>query len=98
MRKCYILHSPTWGMPFNIELLMANLTQVTSLPNRHIQKLLKLIKLQSVLNPHLGQAGAPYAKTVPSKTPVLGALPDPGDIFDRRVLHRIKFNQLLTWI
>ena len=28
-------------------------------------------------------AGAPYAKTVPSKTHPLGALPDPGDIFDR---------------
>ena len=32
----------------------------------------------------MGQAGAPYAKTVPSKTPVLGALPDPGDIYDRK--------------
>ena len=36
----------------------------------------------SALNPHLGQAGAPYAKTVPSKTHPLGALPDPGDLFD----------------
>ena len=40
--------------------------------------------LQSVLSPHLGQAGAPYAKTVPSKTHILGAQPDPGDIFDSR--------------
>ena len=40
-------------------------------------------KFNSVLSPHLGQAGAPYAKTVPSKTHPLGALPDPGDIFDR---------------
>ncbi|KAL8966247.1 MAG: hypothetical protein Q9183_003455, partial [Haloplaca sp. 2 TL-2023] len=40
-------------------------------------------KFNSVLHPHLGQAGAPYAKTVPSKTHPLGALPDPGDLFDR---------------
>lgn len=40
-------------------------------------------KFNSVLSPHLGQAGAPYAKTVPSKTHILGAQPDPGDIFDR---------------
>lgn len=40
-------------------------------------------KYNSVLSPHLGQAGAPYAKTVPSKTHPLGALPDPGDLFDR---------------
>lgn len=40
-------------------------------------------KFNSVLYPHLGQAGAPYAKTVPSKTHPLGALPDPGDLFDR---------------
>ncbi|KAI1112035.1 heme peroxidase [Nemania sp. NC0429] len=40
-------------------------------------------KFNSALNPHLGQAGAPYAKTVPSKAAPLGALPDPGDIFDR---------------
>jgi hypothetical protein len=40
-------------------------------------------KFNNVLNPHLGQAGAPYAKTVPSKTHPLGALPDPGDLFDR---------------
>ncbi|KAI1179312.1 heme peroxidase [Nemania sp. FL0916] len=40
-------------------------------------------KFNSALNPHLGQAGAPYAKTVPSKGAPLGALPDPGDIFDR---------------
>lgn len=50
----------------------------------HVQIDLISITLQSVLNPHLGQAGATYAKTVPSKTPVLGALPDPGDIFDSR--------------
>ncbi|KAI9723451.1 MAG: hypothetical protein M1828_004181 [Chrysothrix sp. TS-e1954] len=40
-------------------------------------------KFNSVLHPHLGQAGAPYAKTVPSITHSLGAMPDPGDIFDR---------------
>ena len=40
-------------------------------------------KFNNVLIPHLGQAGAPYAKTVPSKTHPLGALPDPGDLFDR---------------
>ncbi|KAG8527868.1 uncharacterized protein KY384_006784 [Bacidia gigantensis] len=40
-------------------------------------------KFNSALHPHLGQAGAPYAKTVPSKTHPLGALPDPEDIFDR---------------
>lgn len=40
-------------------------------------------KFNSVLHPHLGQAGAPYAKTVPSKAHPLGALPDPGDLFDR---------------
>lgn len=33
--------------------------------------------------PNLGQAGAPYARTVPSVTPALGALPDPGDLFDK---------------
>ncbi len=40
-------------------------------------------KFNNVLIPHLGQAGAPYAKTVPSTTHPLGALPDPGDLFDR---------------
>ncbi|KAK3989229.1 heme peroxidase-domain-containing protein [Cladorrhinum sp. PSN332] len=40
-------------------------------------------KFNSALNPHLGQSGAPYAKTVPSKTHPLGALPDPGDLFDK---------------
>ncbi|KAK1777626.1 heme peroxidase-domain-containing protein [Copromyces sp. CBS 386.78] len=40
-------------------------------------------KFNSAMNPHLGQAGAPYAKTVPAKTHPLGALPDPGDLFDR---------------
>jgi hypothetical protein len=40
-------------------------------------------KFNSALNPHLGQAGAPYSKTVPSKTAPLGALPDPSDIFDK---------------
>jgi hypothetical protein len=39
-------------------------------------------KFNSAMHPHLGQAGAPYAKTVPSKTHPLGALPDPGDLFD----------------
>ncbi|KAL9069626.1 MAG: hypothetical protein Q9161_005425 [Pseudevernia consocians] len=45
--------------------------------------ILNIAMFQSVLSPQLGQAGAPYAKTVPSKTHVLGAQPDPGDIFDR---------------
>jgi len=40
-------------------------------------------KFNNVMSPHLGQAGAPYAKSVPSKTHQLGALPDPGDLFDR---------------
>ncbi|KAF7536267.1 hypothetical protein G7054_g4653 [Neopestalotiopsis clavispora] len=40
-------------------------------------------KFNSAINPHLGQAGAPYAKTVPSKTAQLGALPDPSDLFDK---------------
>ncbi|KAF7560121.1 hypothetical protein G7046_g4030 [Stylonectria norvegica] len=40
-------------------------------------------KFNSAIHPHLGQAGAPYAKTVPSKTHPLGALPDAGDLFDR---------------
>ncbi|KAK7915329.1 hypothetical protein PG985_013032 [Apiospora marii] len=40
-------------------------------------------KFNSALHPHLGQAGAPYAKTVPSKTAPLGALPDPSDLFDK---------------
>jgi hypothetical protein len=40
-------------------------------------------KFNSAINPHLGQAGAPYAKTVPSKTAPLGALPDPADLFDK---------------
>ncbi|KAK0648984.1 heme peroxidase-domain-containing protein [Cercophora newfieldiana] len=40
-------------------------------------------KFNSALFPHLGQAGAPYAKTVPAVTHPLGALPDPGDLFDR---------------
>lgn len=47
-------------------------------------------KFNSVLHPHLGQAGAPYAKTVPSKTHPLGALPDPGDIFDRLMAREDK--------
>jgi hypothetical protein len=40
-------------------------------------------QFNNVMSPHLGQAGAPYAKSVPSKTHQLGALPDPGDLFDR---------------
>ncbi|EPS36543.1 hypothetical protein H072_9903 [Dactylellina haptotyla CBS 200.50] len=40
-------------------------------------------RFNSVLHPHLGQAGTPYAKTVPAKARLLGAQPDPGDIFDR---------------
>ena len=40
-------------------------------------------KYNSVLHPHLGAAGAPYARTVESKTHALGALPDPGDVYDK---------------
>ena len=40
-------------------------------------------KFNNILVPHLGQGGAPYAKTVTSKTHLLRAQPDPGDIFDR---------------
>lgn len=40
-------------------------------------------KFNSALHPHLGQAGAPYAKTVPSKSAPLGALSDPSDLFDK---------------
>ncbi len=40
-------------------------------------------KFNNVMSPHLGQAGAPYAKSVPSITHPLGALPDPGDLFDK---------------
>ena len=47
-------------------------------------------KFNSALHPHLGQAGAPYAKTVPSKTHPLGALPDAGDIFDRLMARKKK--------
>ena len=47
-------------------------------------------KFNNVLSPHLGQAGAPYAKTVPSKTHPLGALPDPGDLFDRLLAREEK--------
>ncbi|CAM1511037.1 Fc.00g085500.m01.CDS01 [Cosmosporella sp. VM-42] len=44
----------------------------------------------NALSPHLGQAGAPYAKTVPSKTHPLGALPDAGDLFDRLMAREIS--------
>lgn len=47
-------------------------------------------KFNSALNPHLGQAGGPYAKTVPSKTHPLGALPDAGDLFDRLMARDVK--------
>jgi hypothetical protein len=47
-------------------------------------------KFNNILVPHLGQAGAPYAKTVPSKTHLLGAQPDPGDIFDRLMARQPK--------
>ena len=47
-------------------------------------------KFNSVIHPHLGAAGAPYAKTVPSQTHPLGALPDPGDIFDRLMAREPK--------
>lgn len=43
-------------------------------------------KLNNVMS-RLGQAGAPYAKTFPSKTHQLEALPDPGDFFDHVMAH-----------
>ena len=47
-------------------------------------------KFNGAMHPHLGQAGAPYAKTVPSKTHPLGALPDPGDLFDHLMAREEK--------
>ncbi|KAK6346772.1 hypothetical protein TWF696_006881 [Orbilia brochopaga] len=44
----------------------------------------------SVLHPHLGQAGTPYAKTVPAKASLLGAMPDPGDVFDRLMARELS--------
>jgi hypothetical protein len=35
-----------------------------------------------MLFPQLGQAGTPYAKTVPNISPIHGSQPDPGDLFD----------------
>ena len=52
-------------------------------------------KFNNVLYPHLGQGGAPYAKTVPSKTHLLGAQPDPGDIFDRLMARQPNGRQSL---
>lgn len=46
-------------------------------------------KFNSAINPHLGQAGAPYAKTVPSKTAQLGALPDPSDLFEKLMAREV---------
>lgn len=40
-------------------------------------------KFNNVQFPHLGQGGAPYARTVPAKSRLLGAQPDPGVIFDK---------------
>jgi hypothetical protein len=37
---------------------------------------------QNVMNPDLGKAGTPYAKSIPGKTALHGAKPDPGDLFD----------------
>lgn len=36
----------------------------------------------SFLNPELGKAGQPYAKSVMGTTAIHGARPDPGDLFD----------------
>ena len=41
------------------------------------------LKYMLTLLPFWLQAGAPYAKTVPSQTAPLGALPDPADLFDK---------------
>lgn len=35
-----------------------------------------------MLFPQLGQAGTPYAKSVPNKSTIHGSQPDPGDLFD----------------
>ncbi|KAF4993452.1 hypothetical protein FGRMN_6458 [Fusarium graminum] len=40
-------------------------------------------KFNSAMHPQRGQAGTPYALTVPSKTHPLGALPGLADVFDR---------------
>ncbi|EPS41013.1 hypothetical protein H072_5099 [Dactylellina haptotyla CBS 200.50] len=44
----------------------------------------------SVITPWLGQAGTPYAKSVPTTIPSHGAKPDPGDLFDL-LMAREKF-------
>lgn len=49
---------------------------------------------QSISSPHLGQAGPPYAKTVPSKTHILEAHPFPGDVFDSRA----QVSQSTAWL
>ncbi|MCJ1476683.1 hypothetical protein MMC13_005351 [Lambiella insularis] len=36
----------------------------------------------NIFHPQLGKAGLPYAKSVPGKTGIHGARPDPGDLFD----------------
>lgn len=40
-------------------------------------------RYNSAINPHLGQAGSPYAKSVQARTHQVGALPDAGDVFDK---------------
>ena len=45
-------------------------------------ELIIALHLKNFLFPQLGQAGLPYAKSVPSITGIQGARPDPGDLFD----------------
>jgi hypothetical protein len=46
----------------------------------------------NVLTPHLGQAGTPYAKSVPGVVAMHAAKPDPGDLFDL-LMARNKFQE-----
>lgn len=41
-----------------------------------------LINLENIMYPHLGAANTPYARSVPPNTLTMGAMPDPGLVFD----------------
>lgn len=47
---------------------------------------------QNVLEPSMGKAGTPYAKTVRSAKKLHGVRPDPGLLFDRRVTTLYRCN------
>ena len=49
-----------------------------------------LTSIQSRLNPHLGQAGSPYARTVKPVTILPANLPDPGLVFDGKLLTTVS--------